>query len=107
MIVRSPVLTDDCTGDWSDGGAKQGSSLWLCCCIANRIWFMDSFSKIRMVVSDERVEDAVRITAADADPEWTFVIVPDEGKCLVYTDFEKMLREFDPKKPVWVWIEEA
>ncbi len=114
MIVRSPVLTEDYDGDWSLPVKGQlFPDLWLCHHVANRIWFMNSFSKIRMVVSDQPVEDAVRIRAwsgggGSGRQTWDNAVVPDEGKVLLYSSFEDFLKkDFSPLIPVWVWIEEA
>ena len=129
MLVRSPKLFKEqssvCGSHFGnfqnsqDSFFKDWNDCWVCYDIANRVWNLDEFEQIRVVVSDKSIPQAVRIVDVRIvdnpwDSEfwsnaWEEVTGLRVNSIMLWTSLSEWLQESFPKgtDTLWVWIEEA
>lgn len=116
MIVRSPVLSRELrrgkTLNWGNYIQEDPENTyleeWLCHKTTNKIWNLDKFEQIRLVVSNKPVADAIKITAYEDYWFQIYGILKNNNPTRLHGYCTYWLEEnFPTSQPLWVWIEEA
>lgn len=104
-IHRTPELTLDDDGTWRD---VRGNG-WLCHKVANKLWNLDGYEKIRICVSSNLVPNEIRFTR-DRFTGWNNVrslsfFRGSEIPCVWLSNW--LWTRFPEETAVWARIEEA